>query len=91
MVTDFPEPVVPATRQCGILARLPNTDLPPMLRPRAIVKGFEEFWNLSSARRVARPTRDFDLFGISMPTKDFPGIGASIRIGCAASASERSF
>ena len=31
-----------------------------------------------------------DLFGTSMPTSDFPGIGASIRIGAAASESERS-
>ncbi len=34
---------------------------------------------------------DFDLFGISMPTSDLPGIGASILIGCAARDSARSF
>ncbi len=81
IVTDFPEPVVPATRTCGIFARLPNIALPEIPRPRAIVRGFDEFWNLSSERRVARPTIDFDLFGISMPTNDLPGIGASMRIG----------
>src|SRR3989344_546794 len=86
IATDFPEPVVPATRACGILARLPKTDLPLMLRPRAIVSGLVEFWNLISARRVASPTSDLLRFGISMPTKDFPGIGASMRIGWAASA-----
>ena len=62
-----------------------------MLRPRAVVRGFEEFWNLSSERRVARPTIDFDLFGISIPTRDLPGIGASMRIGCAARERARSF
>src|ERR1017187_591570 len=91
MVTDFPEPVVPATRQCGIFARLPKTDRPEIFRPRAMVRGFGEFWNFSSERRVARPTVDFDLFGISIPTNDLPGIGASMRIGCAAKASAKSF
>src|SRR3989344_8287967 len=86
IVTDFPDPVVPATKQCGILARFPNTDLPPILRPRAIVRGLGEFWNLSSESRVASPTSDLVLFGISIPTRDFPGIGASILMGCAASA-----
>ena len=90
-MTDFPEPVVPATRAWGIFAKLPNTDLPEILRPRAIVSGFGEFWNFVSERRVARPTRDFVLFGISIPTKDFPGMGASIRNGCAARASAKSF
>src|SRR6266487_5212034 len=36
-------------------------------------------------------TRLADLFGTSMPTADLPGIGASIRSGAAARASERSF
>src|SRR3989344_8774153 len=76
MVTDFPEPVVPATKQWGIFARFPKTARPEIARPSAIVRGLEEFWNFSSARRVARPTRDFVLFGISIPTKDFPGMGA---------------
>src|SRR3989338_3220926 len=91
MVTDFPEPVVPATKICGILARLPKIALPEILRPRAGVGGLGEFWNFSSERRVANPTIDFDLFGISMPTKDLPGIGASMRMGCAARDSARSF
>ena len=90
-MTDFPEPVVPATKTCGILTILPKTARPEILRPRAMVRGFGEFLNLSSERRVARPTIDFDLFGISIPTKDFPGIGASILIGCAAKARAKSF
>src|SRR5438045_754368 len=36
-------------------------------------------------------TRLADLFGTSMPTADLPGVGASIRSGAAANASERSF
>src|SRR3989344_5007066 len=91
MVTDLPEPVVPATRQCGILARLPNIALPEIPRPRAMVRGLVAFLNLSSERRVARPTKDLVLLGISMPTRDLPGMGASIRIGWAARARAKSF
>ena len=56
-----------------------------------MVRGFEEFWNLLSERRVASPTIDFDLFGISIPTRDLPGIGASILMGCAAKERAKSF
>jgi len=35
---------------------------------------------------VARPTVVFAVLGTSTPTRDFPGIGASMRIGCAANA-----
>src|SRR3989344_1678073 len=38
-----------------------------------------------------RRTRAAALFGTSTPTSDLPGIGASIRIGCAASAIARSW
>ena len=33
--TDLPEPVVPATRRCGILARSAMTGSPPMVLPSA--------------------------------------------------------
>src|SRR6266404_4222601 len=37
--TDFPEPVVPATSRCGILARSTTTGLPAMSLPSASVSG----------------------------------------------------
>ena len=37
MPTDLPEPVVPATRQCGILARSATSGLPTMSLPRPMV------------------------------------------------------
>ena len=37
MPTDLPAPVVPATRQCGILARSATTGLPTMSLPSAMV------------------------------------------------------
>ena len=37
MPTDLPDPVVPATRQCGIFARSATTGFPTMSLPRPIV------------------------------------------------------
>ncbi|CFN76627.1 Uncharacterised protein [Bordetella pertussis] len=37
MPTDLPEPVVPATSKCGILARSATTGLPAMSLPSAMV------------------------------------------------------
>ena len=37
MPTDLPEPVVPATKQCGILARSATTAWPAMSLPKPIV------------------------------------------------------
>ncbi len=39
MPTDLPEPVVPATSRCGILARSATTALPAMSLPSASVSG----------------------------------------------------
>ncbi len=38
IATDLPEPVVPATSRCGILARSATMDLPVMSLPSASVK-----------------------------------------------------
>src|SRR5471030_1815830 len=38
MPTDLPEPVVPATSKCGILARSATIGLPAMSLPRATVR-----------------------------------------------------
>ena len=49
--------------------------------PRATFKGFLGSIKSFSLSIEARPTVDFTLFGISIPTRDLPGIGASMRIG----------
>ena len=59
--------------------------------PRA--KGRSAFCcrNAFESSRSRRFTIATDLFGTSTPTSEVPGMGASIRIGCAASARARSF
>ena len=36
MQTDFPEPVVPAIKRCGIDDKSPTTGIPEILLPKAI-------------------------------------------------------
>ena len=82
--TDFPEPVAPAIRRCGIFAISATTVFPPISLPTAndILEGL--FWNSGDSRRSRSITALFSLFGTSIPTAAFPGIGASIRISAAA-------
>src|SRR3989344_1026714 len=91
IATDFPEPVAPAIRRCGILFKFPKCGLPVMSRPIEIKRGSFELRNSSVSRRELNPTVVRELLGISIPTKDLPGIGASMRMGCAASARDKSF
>ncbi|MNH46156.1 hypothetical protein D3C85_1867220 [compost metagenome] len=51
--TDLPEPVVPATSRCGILARFTTTGSPAMSWPRPMVKGLR-LSRKSSQSRVSR-------------------------------------
>src|ERR1019366_8740033 len=81
IVTDLPEPVAPAMRACGDFAKLAKRALPVISLPSDIMSGLSELWNSCDPRRVARPTVVFAVFGTSIPTRDLPGIGASIRIG----------
>ena len=67
MATDLPEPVVPATSRCGILARSTMTGSPPMVLPSAIAsRCFEvsKSWLASSSRRYTVSRR---WLGSSMP------------------------
>src|ERR1035437_2333278 len=90
MVTDLPEPVAPAMSMCGALPRLAKCAAPVIDLPRETKSGLSDLWNSSEPRMVAKPTVVFEVFGISMPTSDLPGIGASMRIGCAAKDRDRS-
>ena len=82
--TDLPEPVAPAIKRCGILAISVTTTCPPISLPTA--KARRDLWFLkeSESRSSLKYTILFSLFGTSIPTADFPGIGASIRISAAA-------
>ncbi len=91
MVTDLPDPVVPAIRACGMRATFWKTALPVMSLPRATKRGCGESVYSGEAKREARPIEGLVSFGTSIPTSDFPGIGASIRMGEAARASSRLF
>ena len=82
--TDLPDPVAPATSRCGIFAISDTTTLPEMSRPVANAIRDLLFLNSSDSRRSRSITAVFSLFGTSMPTAAFPGIGASIRISAAA-------
>ena len=77
--TDLPEPVVPATRRCGIFARSAQIMLPVISLPSATVSLLFESLN-SGVSMISRiVTMDFALLGTSIPIADLPGIGASIR------------
>src|SRR3989344_5595595 len=90
METDLPEPVAPAISRCGILPRLPKLQPPDTLLPKATNSDFSERVNSSAEKSVAKPTMVLVLLGISIPTSDRPGIGASILIGWAAKARAKS-
>ena len=91
--TDFPDPVVPATKICGILDKSATTALPETSSPRGTASFDFAFCSGADSSMVFKETISRDLFGISIPTRFLPGIGASILI-CpvgASVASARSF
>ena len=81
---DLPEPVVPAMRMCGCLARSVPIALPAMSLPSQTDSGDQPLgasWKTSPRCTILR-TR----LGTSTPTAVFPGIGARMRTCSAASA-----
>ena len=86
----LPDPVLPATSRCGILVisaiiALPDTSLPNgnFNLPRLASNS-----SLCITSRIA--TIAIEELGISMPTTERPGTGASIRIEGAANANAKS-
>ena len=78
-MTLLPDPVAPAIRRCGILARSTACARPATSRPSAKVS-FEPDAAKSTDSRIPRSDTTLkSRFGISMPTAALPGIGASIR------------
>ena len=84
MQTDFPDPVAPAMRRWGILAISVTTGFPAISFPAAKESFDFAFLNSSDCRRSRSITALFSLFGTSIPTAAFPGIGASILTSAAA-------
>ena len=87
--TDFPEPVEPATSKCGILVRSKERTEPLTALPRGISRSlFGSVLDCSQSSRNG--TVATSELGTSIPTRDFPGIGASIRTSLAAKARAKS-
>ena len=78
--TDLPEPVAPAINKWGIVARSATILLPLISLPSPIlIFNFEEL-NSSDCIISLSLIVETTSFGTSIPTRDFPGIGASILI-----------
>ncbi|OQA13431.1 MAG: hypothetical protein BWY62_01348 [Firmicutes bacterium ADurb.Bin356] len=85
--TLLPEPVAPAIKRCGIFDKSATIILPAISLPSASVTGDFAFINSLLSTMSRSTTVAVSLLGISIPTADLPGIGASIRTRGAASAS----
>jgi len=82
--TLFPLPVEPAIKRCGALITSMTTGSPIRLRPSTI--GMPKL--VGSEPSISRkPMMSRLRLGISTPTADLPGIGATIRTWVAAKAS----
>ena len=84
MQTDLPDPVAPAIRRCGIFAISVTFVLPAISLPTAKLIFDLDSLNSFDSIRSRNATVTFSLFGTSIPTAAFPGIGASIRMSAAA-------
>ena len=54
IATDLPEPVVPATRRCGMRARSTMTGSPPIVLPSAMARRCFDFSKSSLASNSRR-------------------------------------
>ena len=79
IATDLPEPVDPATKTCGILVRSAITGWPDTPWPKGNCNRDERSLASGDSKMPRRLTMADFWFGISIPTKLLPGIGASTR------------
>ena len=82
--TLLPDPVEPAIKTCGILPISANWIFPATSFPKATVNLDLFSTNSWLSNTSLKWTASFSLFGTSIPTALFPGIGASILIVSAA-------
>ena len=78
--TDFPCPVAPATKRCGIFVKSKTKVSLVMVLPITIGNSPSKCWNLSEAINERMLTISGLEFGTSIPIVPFPGIGAMMRI-----------
>jgi hypothetical protein len=78
MQTDFPDPVVPAIKRCGIETKSPTIGNPEILFPRVI--GILISLLLNSLLEIIsfKATFSLTLFGISIPMVLLPGTVATL-------------
>ena len=76
MQTDFPEPVVPAIKRCGIFDKSKVAISPDVVLPTARANFDSAEANFSELIMDLKYTISGLRLGISIPTEDFPGIGA---------------
>ena len=89
--TDLPDPVVPATNRWGIFAKSATIDAPEMSLPSASVNTDEASWNAAERMTSCNCTISRCSLGISMPTKDLPGITSTMRTLITAKERAKSF
>ena len=89
--TDLPDPVAPAINRWGMRTRSATVAWPDTSRPSPKIRVPLVAAHSSESITPRSETREICTLGTSMPTKSRPGTGASMRIGEAARASERSF
>ena len=87
--TDLPEPVEPATKRWGIRAKSKVRAEPSTAFPRGISRSLVGSV-LDCSHNSRKETVAISELGTSIPTRDFPGIGASIRTSLAARAKAKS-
>ena len=79
IIEDLPAPVAPATNRCGIFAKFAQIKFPSTSLPSAITIGWVSFPATDERKTSPSDTISRSVFGISIPTADFPGIGERIR------------
>ena len=87
--TDLPDPVDPATKRWGIRAKSKVRAEPSTAFPRGISRSLAGSV-LDCSHNSRKETVAISELGTSIPTRDFPGIGASIRTSLAARAKAKS-
>ncbi len=86
MKLDLPEPVAPATRRWGILARLATTKPPSTSLPSPTIIGWWSLRALLDRSTSPRETISLSTLGISMPMALLPGMGLRMRTSAEATA-----
>ena len=77
--TDFPEPVEPAIKRCGVLDKSSTWASPAMSFPKTTGIAIFLKAGISVSINSLKLTIARSLFGTSIPTACFPGMGATIR------------